>query len=311
MDVINMLNIFSKIVVLFLSILMVFSGYAPVSSVDKLDNGVKLSFVAISDTHIQTNDANQSKDLMRGLKDLDESGLKPDALAVTGDLTMNGQSLEYFFFYCAMTSSFRTKNLLLAAGNHDLVIKEKDYGKARDRFTKNFNSLTGRDIDKVYYSSVINGYHFIVLGSEELAGTNQVFSDKQLEWLEYTLEQAKLNDPGKPVFVFNHNPLRGTNNVDSYWPIGGEAGEQSDRIFEILNSHNNVFLFSGHLHAPLKNSGVTTKENVTFIDLPGYAEEATNGYGYYITVDEESVTLNARNFMRSQWLDYKFVVDIN
>lgn len=306
-----MTALFSKIAVFFLSIIMMFSGYPKVSSYEVRDeSGLKMSFVAIADTHIQGDDSTQSRNLMRGIRDMEAAKVQPDALTIVGDLTMNGQSVEYFFLYSALTSSFKIPNIILAAGNHDICIKEDNYDKASSRFTSYFNMLTGRDVDCVYYSTVVKGYYFIVLGSEEIAGTNQSFSEEQLNWLRYTLDQAALNAPGKPVFIINHNPLAGTNNVDTYWPIGGTAGEQSDDIMDIIQQYENVYFFSGHLHAPLENSGAVTVGNVTFVDLPAYNYGDDSGMGYVVEVYEDTVELRARNFVTSQWLDYTFKFNI-
>jgi 3',5'-cyclic AMP phosphodiesterase CpdA len=302
-------TILTKLAVFFLAVLMFFSSPAPIRPYEVGDSeNLRLSFAAISDTHLQGNNQKQARQLIRGLRDMEAAAVQPDALLIAGDLTMNGQNIEYFFLNSVLGSEFKTNNLLLAAGNHDICIKENDYTKAQSRFTSNLNKLTGRDIDKVYYATVIDGYYFLVLGSESIAGTEQTFSQAQLDWLDYMLTLAAQNAPGKPVFVMNHNPLKGTNNVDTRWPDGGSAGEQSDEIMAILQRYNNVFFFSGHLHAPYDSSGVTQVGNVFFVDLPAFHEGESAGIGYIVEVYEGRVVLRARNFAVSQWKTLEFIV---
>lgn len=306
-----MLTIFTKLAVFFLAALMFFSSSAPVQSYEVKDAaGLRISFAAISDTHLQGNNQKQAKLLIRGLRDMEAAAVQPNALLIAGDLTMNGQNLEYFFLNSVLGSEFQSGNLLLAAGNHDISIKENDYNKAQNRFTSAFNKLTSRDIDKVYYATVVDGYYFLVLGSESIAGTEQTFSQAQLDWLDYMLTQAAQNAPGKPVFVMNHNPLKGTNNVDERWPDGGSAGEQSDDVMNILQKHDNVFFFSGHLHAPYDSSGVTQVGNVFFVDLPAFHEGESAGIGYVVEVYETQVVFRARNFIASQWKNIEFIATL-
>lgn len=306
-----MIPILTKIAAVFLSILMMFTSSSPLTSYHvKDEDSLLLSFAAISDTHLQGNEQKQAKYLIRGLKDMKAASTKPDALIIAGDLTMNGQNIEYFFLNAAFAIDYKPENLILAAGNHDICIREDDYQKAESRFTSNYNKLTGRDIDKVYYATVIDGYYFLTLGSESIAGTEQTFSQAQLDWLRHMLSQAKLNSPDKPVFVINHNPLKGTNNVENIWPSGGTVGEQSDEIMNILQEHNNIIYFSGHLHATLDEHSLMQNGNVIFVNLPAFHERSDYGVGFVTEVYENELILRARNFIKSEWTDIEYVITL-
>ena len=299
------MTILFKITAFFLGIIMMFSGFTAVVPYELTgEENLLLNFVAISDTHVQTNDSTQSLGLMRSLKDMTSA----DAVAITGDLTMNGQWLEYFFFSSAITSALGKKsNLILSAGNHDICIKEDSYDKARDRFTSVFNQLTGRDIEHVYYSTVVKDYMFITLGSDTIAGVSQTFSDEQLDWLEYTLEQAAIQYPGKPIFVFNHNPLAGTNGVQWTWP-GGDAGPQSEAIKALLGQYDNVFVFSGHMHNDYLRSGISKEDDgINYIDLPTLQDD---GIGYVVEVYDYKVVFRTRSFVNSRWIDLPITVKL-
>lgn len=308
-----MFNFISKIAILFLSIIMVFSGFAPVSGYE-LNGGddLVMSFAALSDTHIQSGDSTQTRRLMRGLEDMEDASKQPDALIIAGDLTVDGRGIEYFFLHSALTSSFDISNIILAAGDQDLNIKDNDYTKASERFTTYFNRLTGRDVSETHYSTMVNGCYFIVLGSDSIDGTRQTFGQDQLEWLVYTLNQAALNTPGRPIFIINHNPLSGTNKAEEFWANGGASGEQSGEIMEIIQQYENVFFLSGHLCAPYDNSGITTVGNVTFVDLPAYDYGGgDSGMGYIVEVYNDKVEFRIRNFLRSQWVDYSQTIELS
>lgn len=306
----------SKIVAFLLTVAMLFASFAPVESYTvKDEENLLMSFVSISDTHIRTlgkvKDYKQSTYLIRGLKDIDAAKIKPDALAISGDITHEGIPLEYLPLTTIFDKYSSPENLILAAGNHDFGnIDEGNYNEYKDRFTSNYKKITGRSIENVYYSTIVNDFFFIVLGSEEMAGTHQVFSQTQLDWLKQTLTQAETQSPGKPIFVVNHNPLKGTNNVDRSWPSGGTAGEQSEEIMEILQQHENVFFITGHLHEKLNKDRVMKIGKVHFINTPCFHDRDDFGTGYVFEAYEDHVVLRARDFLKSKWRDFEYIIDL-
>lgn len=307
-----MLTIFTRLASILLSILMFFSSFGSIQSYDVVDEeNLLLSFVAIADTHLQGTEQRQARYLTQGLRNLEAATVQPDALVIAGDITMNGQKIEYFFLKTVFDSEFNPENLLLSAGNHDICIREDDYEKAKNRFTSNYNQITSRDIDKIYYSTVINEHYFLVLGSEAIAGTEQYFSEQQLEWLESMLSLAQTNSPGRPVFVVNHNPLKHTNSVDTSWPSGGSVGDQSDELMAILQAHENIVYISGHLHAPLNELSITPIDNVVFVNLPAFHKNEDFGTSFVFEVYEDEVLLRARNILSSQWLDYEYILSLS
>lgn len=306
----------TKIFSLFLAIAMLFAFFAPVESYTvKDEENLLMSFVSISDTHIRSyanpQEYKQATYLVRGLKDLDGAATKPDALAISGDITHHGKDTEYLPLATIFEKYPTPEYLVLAPGNHDFGnTDEGDYNEYRERFIENYNKITGRTIENPYYVTVIKGFFFIVLSSEAMAGTHQVFSEAQLYWLEHTLSQAEQQAPGKPIFVFNHNPLRGTNDVDTKWPSGGTPGAQSDEIMAILQQHQNVFFITGHLHDKLDEDRIMTIDNVHFVNTPCFHSNDDYGTGYVFEAYEDHVVIRARNLLKSKWRDFEYTIDL-
>ena len=98
--------------------------------------------------------------------------------------------------------------------------------------------------DKPYYDHWVNGYHFVIMGTEGRGDASApVVSEEQWAWLEETL-----NDPengNNPVFLVVHNPLIGTVTLSDKYHIGTH---NDARLKEILKDHKNVIMLSGHNH---------------------------------------------------------------
>lgn len=309
-------SLVTRIIALFVSLAMLIFYFGPVYPYTvKDEENLLMSFVSISDTHIRTyaNPAEykQAAYLARGLKELDAAAVKPDALAISGDITHHGKDSEYRTLNVVFDLYPTPENLILTPGNHDFGnTSEGDYNEYRQRFIENYKKITGRAIENPYYVTVIKGYFFIVLSSEGMAGTRQIFTQTQLDWLEATLTQAETESPGKPIFVFNHNPLKGTNDVDTKWPNGGTPGAQSDDIMAILQQHRNVFFITGHLHDKLDEDRVMTIGNVHFVNTPCFHSNDDFGTGYVFEAYEDHVVLRARNLLKSQWRDFEYIIDL-
>src|SRR5699024_7012070 len=91
---------------------------------------------------------------------------------------------------------------MFAIGNHDYW-NGLSVEKAQQRFLKKTN------MKSMYYHKVVKGYHFIVLATED-GLTEGTFHKEQINWLDKQLQIAHEDDPQKPIFVFHHQPIRGT-----------------------------------------------------------------------------------------------------
>ncbi len=299
---------------------------APFAPVDK--EACQLSFIAVSDTHVRRGD----NDITKGMFDtfipgLEASEVKPDAFIITGDVTHGGEEEDWKYTQELLEGKNIADRTLLAVGNHDTWTDENYEKTYKELFLEYNRKITGEKVSNVYYSTKINGYYFIFLGSED-DGTDAYFSDKQIKWLKSEMKKAAKTK--KPIFVISHWPLNKTHGLpvswgdEEYTDMTGGIGEQSDKVKEILNKYNKVFYITGHIHNGFSNSsmkeynGYTSVEkigNITSVNLPSVANLNFNGHfisgtGYCVEVYKDKVLFRARNFMNNYWLpgyDYTVV----
>jgi 3',5'-cyclic-AMP phosphodiesterase len=100
----------------------------------------------------------------------------------------------------------------------------------------------GTSTKRVYYDKWIEGYHFIILGSEHSRITNSLYADNailselQLEWLEQKLQTSPY---GKPIFVFLHQPIPYSASVRNPSLPNHKPARDSEGLF-IQVYHNEV-----------------------------------------------------------------------
>lgn len=279
-------------------------------------DSIKLNFSVISDVHIKDT-FNRKYMLEMGLYDCENSKVPLDALVISGDITDNGHKDEYDALAEAFSKYNPAKNIIFAEGNHDTWTQDDNYPEAEKLFKEYNKKIANRDIDKAYYSTEINGYTFIVLGSET-DWTFAYISDEQLEWLDEEMEKASKKD--LPIFVITHWPFNNTHGLPESWgetddPDNGGFGYQSDEIKEILKKYENVFMISGHIHNGFKrdaNVGIYTYDSIEnygsfhSINLPCYMfgslkGNISRGTGYQFEVYSDKVVIRARNYSDGIW----------
>ncbi len=333
------LKILVKIVSLLLSVVMTLT--APLgllagkreSRIAHAQQDCRVSFAAVSDTHLRGNFKLIFQGMLElGLRDMEKAKDRLDAVAFVGDITNHGYCEQWDVFADAAGKYDIADNKLVIVGNHDT------WGPNRDEFDNptdgvkptfiRYNKMVSdREITQMYYADVINGYSFIVLGSEE-DRTSAYLSDAQLQWFAREMEKASGTE--EPIFVFLHQPINETHGLPYNWEMNeqdpadkGGVGDQSAQLLEILKKYDNVFYISGHIHAGFKNSGskagapyasVETIENnngnpITLVNLPSYmyfdflhGGHIANGCGWIIEVYDDEVLLRARNFATGTWI---------
>jgi len=288
----------TKIWAAFLAFILLFVPGARLrgEAIKPLDRAnLKLNFTILADVHMESYTFWRFQDLRLALRDIKRAEVKSDALVLLGDNTMNGQFTEYTQLYSILSLWNSSKNTLVAMGNHD--INHRPIGKAVKRHNHFFNALTGAKNDKPYYSRVINGYTFIVLGSEDEKGglaedwTYADFSPAQITWLD--AELAKAAESEKPIFVFNHQPL-----LEEHWPYGTVV--QGEEVFEVLKKYKGVFYFSGHTHYP--GGDFEEADGVYFVNVGhNFSRQGAGGPGYYVEVSDTHILLRLREFANGKW----------
>ena len=164
-----------------------------------------------------------------------------------------------------------------------------------------------------FYSYDLNGYTFIVMGSEKQVFERAYISERQLAFLDSELQRATAE--GKPAFVICHQPLKETHGLPEVWKTG-DLGDQSQQVRDVLTKYKNVFYINGHLHDGMYDRSVEKlAENVYSINLPTYGKTndfgvKDKGIGYYVEVYDNEVLFTGRNFQKGHNVDvsYSFTI---
>ena len=266
--------------------------------------GCNMSFVALADVHMRDT-AFQPYLLENGLKDIDNATDKFDALVIAGDISEFGDGPSYDVIWKLLENSeIGKKPVLLATGNHDIRLA---YEYQTELIMGKASEYLGMEIDKPYYSYEVNGYTFVVLGSDEWQFEKATISEEQLEFLDSKLTEAD----GKPAFVVCHQPLAETHGLPEVWQ-NGDLGEDSAAVKEVLMNHKNVYFINGHLHDGVyeRSLEVFDEENGIYsINLPAFGKDndygnfSQTGLGTYVEVYDDFVVFTARDFARGQNLE--------
>lgn len=292
-----------------------------------LKDDCKLNMAVISDTHM-TEETARADMLRFGLQDMQQADSQYDALICTGDLTDHGEPEEWAMLASAFADYTPAKTILLAQGNHDTWTSDDDYALSRRLFIDYNKEIAHRDIDEVYYSTKINGYTFIVLGSEA-DHVGMTVSDAQIEWLRAEMEKASVD--GLPIFVVCHWPINESHGLPETWgddepmPDDGGIGDKSAEVEAILKSYDNVFMLTGHIHSGFTKEGqedvygyLSVESDGSFhsVNLPQYMYltargRIANGTGFTIEVYEDTVEIRARSFSAGVWYtDYNYTIEL-
>lgn len=304
----SVIAVISNILTIIFSFTGLFGGLPEVSTENPIKfrdpDNCRLAFVAFADTH-NRDTAFQPYLFERGLEDIDNSENEFDALVIAGDISEFGDGPSYEVTWDALADSeIGKKPVLLATGNHDIRLA---YEYQTDFVMNKASEYLEMEIDKPYYSYEINGYTFIVMGSDEWQFEKAVISDEQLAFIDAELTKAD----GKPAFVICHQPLDNTHGLPEVWKNGG-LGDDSEAVKEVLMKHSNVFYLNGHLHDGVYENSLEVfdaEKGVYSINLPAFGKDNDYGpfpqvgLGTYIEVYDDSVVFTARDFGVGQPLE--------
>lgn len=116
-------------------------------------------------------------------------------------------------------------------GNHDIWSQG-----SLEEFGKFFNAPNSH--------TVINGYHFITIGSEG-SDTNGNYSKTAKDFAEAELAKAAADAQGAPIFVLTHQHISNT--------VYGSESWGNNFLWGIIDKYPNVIHFSGHSHFVLED----------------------------------------------------------
>lgn len=238
----------------------------------------------LSDIHIDGdgNDETDSiNDFKRASKYLVENGVY--AIAISGDITCDGRWCDIDKF--KQLESEVGKSVWTIRGNHDT-----NNDCSEDVYINNIEP------NGLYYTKEVNGDLYVFLGLDKY-DKNNLFSNESLDWLESILESNK----NKRIFLFEHvhiNPVGNYNSIIKNYDMGNEPGTTSKRFRDIINSYDNVILFTGHTHQDFEiNSVENNRVHISSCAKPRNPESDNSGsQGYLMEVYKNKIILKAINF---------------
>ena len=274
------------------------SKNAPIEFFD--NENIRLTFANIADTHLIDNES-ATINLDNFFQDISNAKGNFDAVLIAGDLTDYGKVTEYNRFFNVFDKYKNVFKLFVTMGNHDVRFL---FPRNQKIIMDKVNEYLGINTNgKSYYSYDVNGYTFIVIGTEKRVLEKAYITKEQIDFLDREL--ARATKDGKPAFVMCHQAFAFTHGLPEVWKTG-DMGEQNDDVRAVMEKYKNVFFINGHLHGGIfeKTLEILNKDNnVISLSIPCYRKENNFGIrdcgvGYYCEVYDNKVIFTARNFVK-------------
>ncbi|MBQ7822474.1 MAG: S-layer homology domain-containing protein, partial [Clostridia bacterium] len=237
-------------------------------NVDFDENNIVLTFLSVSDIHIDSASFNGAaknyKNAVDNAYKLAKSG-DLDLVFAAGDLVQNlcyeGDYTHELHAFKQHTDNFLRGDtaLVYCTGNHDRM--------SSVHFEKEFiDAFTATDADKERYfrfdvedpdpdtgnrHAVVNGYHFLIVG---------MYQD-YTSYLKPRLDEITAAEPDKPVFVQYHYHAN-----DTVYATKASKNSGETKLKELLDNYPQVIFFSGHTHNGLDNPRAIWQDTFTALD---------------------------------------------
>ncbi len=322
---------FFELMSLLMSFLMSIGSIASPGTNDlikQFNDDATLKFVVTGDPQVCSYNPSREASLIEASQDLINSQVALDAFIIAGDIAENGMQSE-FDRVAEDIKPIPASHFIMAAGNHDIRLRE--YEQCVETFTGFMNQFNAEENHQtsLYYEYDVNGYKFLVMGSDKASFEDAFISSEQLQWLNLSLKEYAKN--GEPVFVICHYPLAESHGLPNTWGSAnhtpesglseyvykdsydytGSIGEQNNDIYNIISSYENVFFITGHLHTGFgyyTYQTINEANNVQGINVPSVGIENKDGTynnpgtGVYVEVTDDQVTFYARDFAEGKFL---------
>lgn len=287
------------------------------------DENSLLNFVVWGDPQISSLSYLRSARVFRAHTDIKASKTVFDALVLVGDITEYGKGEEYKMMAQFMRMMQNKVDRFFAVpGNHDIRIRNfKSQVKQFASFLSSVQNGIPNPEDRYWFSSEVKGYKFIMLGSDRNTFEGSYISDKQLNWLD---NELKNSDKNKPVFVFNHQPLKKTNGLPMTF-LGrgkwrGSVGWDSDKLRAVFEKYNNVIYITGHLHYctseyTYEDCGSFKAINAPTVGVINHGPYKRFTQGLIFSVFDDRIEVRSRVFGEGKYVpdeiaNNKFVINI-
>lgn len=282
------------------------SDFSPI----KKDENANLTFAVWGDPQVSFISPLRSARVYRAVVDLKNAD-SLDALVLCGDITEYGAKCEYKFVKRLLDEAGEgARRIFAVTGNHD--VRLRNYKKQVKRFQNFISSLNKGDTDfgdSYYYTRDINGYRFIMMGTDRSTFEAAFISDMQLKKLKEDILSAPKD---KPIFVFNHQTLKRTNGLPKTF-LGkgkwrGSVGRESEKLKNVLSVRKNVFYITGHLHYctseyTYEDCGNFKALSVPTVGVINHGEFKDMTQGYVISVYEDKVIMRSRIFGEGKYTE--------
>lgn len=280
---------------------------APITS-----DGAALTFAVWGDPQIASWSPLRSARLLGALRDLDNMPEPLDTLIFAGDIAENGALSEL-----QMTAKLLREHcggfrrFLCVPGNHD--VRLRDYRMQLGRFRRFIGAVPGGVVPDsgthYYHKTTINGYTFLLMGTDRATFEGAYISKAQLSWLDRELDAAA--EGRKPVFVVNHQTLPHVNGLPITW-LGkgnwrGTIGRESDKVRAIFERHRNVIFITGHLHYGVsaytfEDCGAFKALSVPTVGVVNHGSFTPDTQGYVVRVYADRIETRARIFGEGRYV---------
>ncbi len=325
----NISKVLFELVSIIMSLLMSFGAITTPAADDiikQINEDANLKFVVTGDPQVCDYNPSREANLIALSNDILQAETELDAFIIAGDIAENGMQDEFDRVYEDI-NAFNCKNFIMAAGNHDIRLRE--YDQCKERFLNFMNSLNAPENAQqdLHYSYEVNGYTFLVMGSDKADFEKATINDEQLQWLNLALKAEE----GKPVFVICHYPLAESHGLPNTWGSAnnpatekpadftrkdsydetGSIGDATNDIYDIISKYENVFFITGHLHTGLgyyTYQTIDAANNVQGINVPSAGIDNKDGVynnpgtGMYVEVTDDEVIFYSRDFANGKYL---------
>lgn len=211
-----------------------------------------IRFAVMSDIHLKDEPSDESIRFKKGIADAYRIAQSSDiyknldALVLDGDLATSGSEAQMQLAKKIIDEEldYNQTKLIYSVASHEYHHENGGVEGANEKLKRIFSLEP--DVHEI-----INGFHFV---SASPSISCDFKEDKQ-KWIYENLEEAKKDDPKKPVFMFQHPHLSGT--------VYGSILWGDDVLFPAYMDHPQILVFSGHSHAPINDPRSVYQEHFT------------------------------------------------
>ena len=257
-----------------------------------IDPAAKLTFAVWGDPQIAHWSPLRSMRFDAACRDLANMSRPLDALILAGDITETGSPEEFRMVSSILnTYAGAFRHFLCVPGNHDVRLRpyQKQLGVFCDFVRSVQGGIAGGDPSRYFHAVRMRGYKFLLMGSDRASFEGAYISARQLRWLDDQIAAEN----GNPVFVVNHQTLKGLNGLPMTW-LGkgrwrGSVGWESDKLRAVFEKHRNVIFLTGHLHYgtskyAYEDCGAFKALSVPTVGVVNHGEYAADAQGYVFSV---------------------------